>query len=54
MKDGLKIKVMHPGYSLSVGKFNKKNNTLSVNQTMVNPYTSPIFYVMPAKLMILT
>jgi hypothetical protein len=26
------------GYSLSVGKFNQ-NNTLNVNQTMVNPYT---------------
>ena len=33
------------GYSLSVGKFNEKNNTLSVNQTMVNPYTYTIFYV---------
>ena len=32
------------GYSLSVGKFNE-NNTLSVNQTMVNPYTYTIFYV---------
>ncbi len=32
------------GYSLSVGKFNQ-NNTLSVNQTMVNPYTYTIFYV---------
>ena len=33
------------GYSLSVGKFNEKNNTLTVNQTMVNPYTYTIFYV---------
>jgi hypothetical protein len=33
------------GYSLSVGKFNEKNNTLSVIQTMVNPYTYTIFYV---------
>ncbi|HYJ01530.1 MAG TPA: hypothetical protein VEW92_04895 [Nitrososphaeraceae archaeon] len=32
------------GYSLSVGQFNQ-NNTLSVNQTMVNPYTYTIFYV---------
>lgn len=32
------------GYSLSVGQFNQ-NNTLSVNQTMVNPYTHTIFYV---------
>jgi hypothetical protein len=32
------------GYSLSVGKFNQ-SNTLSVNQTMVNPYTYAIFYV---------
>jgi hypothetical protein len=32
------------GYSLSVGKFNQ-NNTLNVNQTMVNPYTYTIFYV---------
>lgn len=32
------------GYSLSVGKFNE-NNTLGVNQTMVNPYAYTIFYV---------
>jgi len=32
------------GYSLSVGKFNE-NNTLTVNQTMVNPYTYTVFYV---------
>ncbi|HEY9485270.1 MAG TPA: hypothetical protein VIQ04_01395 [Nitrososphaeraceae archaeon] len=32
------------GYSLSVGQFNQ-NYTLSVNQTMVNPYTYTIFYV---------
>ncbi len=32
------------GYSLSVGQFNQ-NNTLSVNQAMVNPYTYTIFYV---------
>ena len=32
------------GYSLSVGQFNQ-NNTLNVNQTMVNPYTYTIFYV---------
>ena len=32
------------GYSLSVGKFNQ-NNILSVNQSMVNPYTYNIFYV---------
>ena len=32
------------GYSLSVGEFNQ-NNTLNVNQTMVNPYTYTIFYV---------
>jgi hypothetical protein len=45
MKDGLKIKGDASGYSLSVGKFNEKNNTLSVNQAMVNPYTYTIFYV---------
>jgi hypothetical protein len=32
------------GYSLSVGKFNQ-NNTLTINQTMVNPYTYTIFYI---------
>ena len=32
------------GYSLSLGKFNE-DNILSVNQTMVNPYTYTIFYV---------
>jgi uncharacterized alpha/beta hydrolase family protein len=33
------------GYSLSVGKFNEDDNTLAVNQTMVNPYTYTIFFV---------
>ncbi len=33
------------GYSLSVGKFNEENNTLSIKQTMVNPYSYTIFYV---------
>ena len=33
------------GYSLSVGKFNEKDNTLTVNQRMVNPYTYTIFFV---------
>jgi hypothetical protein len=32
------------GYSLSLGKFNE-DNVLSVNQTMVNPYTYTVFYV---------
>jgi hypothetical protein len=32
------------GYSLSVGKFDE-NNTLTVNQTMVNPFTYSVFYV---------
>lgn len=32
------------GYSLSLGKFNQ-DDTLSVNQTMVNPYTYTVFYV---------
>jgi hypothetical protein len=32
------------GYSLSVGKFNE-NNTLSINQTMVNPFSYTVFYV---------
>ena len=32
------------GYSLSLGKFNE-DDTLSVNQTMVNPYTYTVFYV---------
>lgn len=32
------------GYSLSLGKFNQ-DETLSVNQTMVNPYTYTVFYV---------
>jgi hypothetical protein len=32
------------GYSLSLGKFDE-SNTLTVNQTMVNPYTYTIFYV---------
>ncbi|HZL23853.1 MAG TPA: alpha/beta fold hydrolase [Nitrososphaeraceae archaeon] len=31
------------GYSLSVGKFD--NNTLTLNQTMVNPYTYTVFFV---------
>ena len=34
------------GYSLSVGKFDEKNNnTLTVNQRMVNPYTYTVFFV---------
>ncbi|HJU58651.1 MAG TPA: alpha/beta fold hydrolase [Nitrososphaeraceae archaeon] len=33
------------GYSLSVGKFNEKDNTLIVNQRMVNPYTYTVFFV---------
>jgi hypothetical protein len=33
------------GYSLSVGKFDEKNNTLAVNQRMVNPYTYTVFFV---------
>lgn len=33
------------GYSLSVGKFNEDENTLAVNQTMVNPYTYTVFFV---------
>jgi hypothetical protein len=33
------------GYSLSVGKFDEKNNTLIVNQRMVNPYTYTVFFV---------
>ena len=33
------------GYSLSVGKFNKDENTLALNQTMVNPYTYTVFFV---------
>ena len=33
------------GYSLSVGKFNEKDNILTVNQRMVNPFTYTIFYV---------
>lgn len=32
------------GYHLSLGKFDE-SNTLTVNQTMVNPYTYTIFYV---------
>jgi hypothetical protein len=32
------------GYSLSLGKFDE-SNTLTVNQTMINPYTYTIFYV---------
>ena len=32
------------GYHLSIGKFDE-SNTLTVNQTMVNPYTYTIFYV---------
>ena len=31
------------GYSLSVGKFD--NDTLTINQTMVNPYTYTVFFV---------
>jgi pimeloyl-ACP methyl ester carboxylesterase len=33
------------GYSLSVGKFKENENTLAVNQTMVNPYTYTVFFV---------
>jgi hypothetical protein len=33
------------GYTLSVGKFNKDENTLALNQTMVNPYTYTVFFV---------
>src|SRR5215203_6138889 len=33
------------GYSLSVGKFNEKDNILTVNQRMVNPYTYTVFFV---------
>ena len=33
------------GYFLSLGKFNEENNTLTINQTMVNPYTYTIFFV---------
>jgi hypothetical protein len=33
------------GYSLSVGKFDEDENTLTVNQTMVNPYTYTVFFV---------
>jgi hypothetical protein len=33
------------GYSLSVGKFNEKDNTLTVSQRMVNPYTYTVFFV---------
>ncbi|MDR4512132.1 MAG: hypothetical protein MRJ93_10580 [Nitrososphaeraceae archaeon] len=32
------------GYSLSLGKFDD-DNSLRINQTMVNPYTYTIFYV---------
>ena len=32
------------GYSLSLGKFNQ-DDTLNVNQTMVNPFTYTVFYV---------
>ena len=32
------------GYSLSLGTFNE-NDTLKINQTMVNPYTYSVFYV---------
>jgi hypothetical protein len=32
------------GYSLSLGKFDG-NGTLSINQTMVNPYTYSVFFV---------
>ena len=32
------------GYSLSVGKFDN-DNTLTINQTMVNPYTYTVFFV---------
>jgi hypothetical protein len=33
------------GYSLSIGKFNEKDNTLFINQTMVNPYSYTVFFV---------
>ena len=33
------------GYSLSVGKFKENENTLALNQTMVNPYTYTVFFV---------
>jgi pimeloyl-ACP methyl ester carboxylesterase len=33
------------GYSLSVGKFKENENTLELNQTMVNPYTYTVFFV---------
>ena len=33
------------GYSLSVGKFKDADNTLVLNQTMVNPYTYTVFFV---------
>jgi len=33
------------GYSLSVGKFKDADNTLALNQTMVNPYTYTVFFV---------
>jgi uncharacterized alpha/beta hydrolase family protein len=33
------------GYSLSVGKFDEKSNTLTIKQTMVNPYTYTVFFV---------
>lgn len=33
------------GYSLSVGKFKDSDNTLALNQTMVNPYTYTVFFV---------
>ena len=33
------------GYSLSVGKFKDGDNTLSLNQTMVNPFTYTVFFV---------
>jgi pimeloyl-ACP methyl ester carboxylesterase len=33
------------GYSLSVGKFKEDGNTLTLNQTMVNPYTYTVFFV---------
>ena len=33
------------GYSLSVGKFNEKDNTLTITQRMVNPYTYTVFFV---------
>ena len=32
------------GYSLSQGKFDE-NDTLNINQTMVNPYTYTVFFV---------